>query len=266
MPRIAGPVRGEGLQAVSMALGILEFLARQPGGVGVTDLSRAMQSSKSRVHRHLRTLLEQGYVTQPAGSEKYLIGSRLVTLGRIVAEAFDLAAIARDAMRDLRDALGQSVVVSRAAAEGAQVLATLPSREAIEIVVKPGSQLALHCTAQGKITLAYSEPEQRERVLLSRFEIRTAHTISSPTALRAELERVRRRGWAVSPGESVLGVNALAAPIFDGSGALAGTIAIVGSIQFIEAEPSPGQIRAVVEAGRRVSALLGLQAPPAAAD
>ncbi|MEO3472565.1 IclR family transcriptional regulator [Roseomonas sp. CAU 1739] len=257
MPRINGPSQGEGLQAVAMAFRILEFLAAQRGGVGVTDLARALDTTKSRIHRHLRTLVESGYILQSPESEKYRIGSRLVTLGRAVAENFDLTAIARDEMYALRDALGQTVVLSRAEAAGAVVLATLPGPEPIEIGVKPGSIMAMHPTAQGKLVLAFGDPVLRDRVLNSRLDMRTPRTITSPSALREELDRVRSRGWAVAPGESLVGVNALAAPIFEGGGHMVGAIALLGSIQFIEAEPSEAQIRRVCLAAARISARLG---------
>ncbi|NKC31243.1 IclR family transcriptional regulator [Falsiroseomonas selenitidurans] len=257
MPRIDGPPRGEGLQAVAIAFEILEYLAAQRGGVGVSDLARALGTTKSRVHRHLRTLLACGYIVQNAASEKYGVGSRLVTLGRTVAEHFDLASIARETLHELRDRLGQSVVISRADPAGAVVLATLPGREAIEIVVKPGSLMALHCTAQGKLTLAHADAALRERVLLSRLDLRTRHTITDPEVLRAELARIQARGWATAPGESMEGVNALAAPIFDGGGEMVGAVAILGSIQFIAAEPAEGQIRQLRQAAAAISARLG---------
>jgi DNA-binding IclR family transcriptional regulator len=257
MPRVNGPKQGDGLQAVAMAFRILEYLAAQRGGVGVTALALALGTTKSRMHRHLRTLVETGYIVQSPESEKYRVGSRLVTLGRAVAENFDLAAIGRDEMRLLRDTLGQSVVISRAEGASAVVLATLLGHEAIEIAVKPGSLLHPHCTAQGKLSLAHAEPAVRERVLLSRLDMRTPHTITSAAALREELERIRARGWAVAPGESMVGVNALAAPVFEGGGQMVGAIAILGSIQIIEAEPSPTQIRHVKQAAARISAQLG---------
>jgi len=260
MPRVEAPTAGDGLQAVAMAFRILEFLVEQRGGVGVTALARALGTTKSRVHRHLRTLVESGYVVQSPDSEKYRVGSRLVTLGRMVAENFDLAAIAREEMRALRDTLGQSVVISRAEAEGAVVLATLPGREAIEIAVKPGSVMAPHCTAQGKLGLAHAEPAVREAAMLARLEMRTPRTITSPIALRAELGKIRARGWASAAEESMLGVNALAAPIFEGGGQMVGAIAILGSIQFIEAEPAGAQIRHVTQAAARISAQLGFVA------
>jgi DNA-binding IclR family transcriptional regulator len=252
-----GPPSGEGLHSVAMAFRILEYLVEQRGGVGVTAVATALGTSKSRAHRHLRTLVETGYIVQSPESEKYRVGSRLVTLGRAVAENFDLATLARDEMRALRDALGQSVVISRTEGATAVVLATLPGREAIEIAVKSGAIMASHCTAQGKLALAHAEPGLREGVLVSRLDMRTPHTITSPAALRKELARIKARGWAVAPGESLVGVNALAAPIFEGGGQIVGAIAILGSIQFIEAEPEAGQVRQVRQAAARISAQLG---------
>lgn len=256
-PRSPDAQAGEGLHSVSMAFRILEYLAAQRGGVGVTALAEALGTTKSRAHRHLRTLVETGYIVQSPESEKYRVGSRLVTLGRAVAENFDLATIARGEMRALRDALGQSVVISRTEGATAVVLATLTGREAIEIAVKPGSILPPHCTAQGKLALAHAEEAVRERVLLSRLDMRTPHTITSPATLRQELARIRDRGWAVAPGESLVGVNALAAPIFEGDGRIVGSIAILGSIQFIEAEPEAAQVSQLRQAASRLSAQLG---------
>lgn len=257
MPRTETPPPAEGLHSVAMAFRILEYVAAQRGGIGVTALAEALGTSKSRAHRHLRTLVETGYIVQSPESEKYRVGNRLVTLGHAVAENFDLATLAREEMRALRDALGQSVVISRTEGATAIVLATLPGREAIEIAVKSGAIMPPHCTAQGKLALAHAEAAARERVLVSRLDMRTPHTITSPAALRKELARIQACGWAVAPGESLVGVNALAAPIFEGGGRIVGAIAILGSIQFIEAEPEAGQIRQVRQAAARISGLLG---------
>ncbi|PZW48621.1 IclR family transcriptional regulator [Humitalea rosea] len=255
MPRIDGPTRGEGLQAVAMAFLILEHLARQRGDVGVTELARALETTKSRIHRHLRTLLEAGYIVQV--QERYRIGHRLVTLGRAVSENFDLATMARDEMRALRDRVGQSVVLSRAEPSGAVVLANLPGQDTIEISVKSGGLMAPHCTAQGKLALAHADAALRERVLLSRLDLRTPYTITDPDLLRAELERIRAQGWATAAEESLVGVNALAAPIFEGGGGMVGAIAILGSIQFIRREPAAEQIRQVRDSAARISERLG---------
>jgi IclR family KDG regulon transcriptional repressor len=78
------------VQAVVLALQILDFMARHGGSVGVTELSLALGTSKSRIYRHLRTLVEQNYLVQALDSEKYRIGARLTTLGRLVGQNADI--------------------------------------------------------------------------------------------------------------------------------------------------------------------------------
>jgi IclR family transcriptional regulator, KDG regulon repressor len=80
MPRISGAQRGEGVQAVVFALQILEYLAQHRSTVGVTDLARVFDTTKSRMHRHLQTLVAAGYVIREAETERYRSGGRLVTL------------------------------------------------------------------------------------------------------------------------------------------------------------------------------------------
>jgi IclR family KDG regulon transcriptional repressor len=257
MPRVVGPSRGDGVQAVMLALQIIELMARQGGAMGVTELSLALATPKSRIHRHLRTLVEQQYLVQALDSEKYRIGNRLTTLGRLVSHNSDIVGAARGPMRELRDALGHSVVVSQFEADGVCVLETLSGNSPIEIGVKRGSILGFTSSAQGKVALAYAEDAVRARVFAQPLPRLTPHTIVAVDELEAEIDVILARGWAVSPNETVLGTNALSAPIFDGGGLLAGTLAIVGSVQFIEATPSAEQIRQVTGAADGISTALG---------
>ena len=85
MPRISGAQRGEGVQAVVFALQILEYLAQHRSTVGVTDLARVFDTTKSRMHRHLQTLVAAGYVMREEETERYRSGARLIAFGRAVA-------------------------------------------------------------------------------------------------------------------------------------------------------------------------------------
>ena len=113
MPEEDEKVSSESVRTVTIALQLLEHLANQRTEVGVTAIAATLGISKSRAHRHLRTLLEQDYVVQATGSDKYRVGPRLITLGRAAAEHFDLAGIGRPVMRELRDLLGHPVVISQ---------------------------------------------------------------------------------------------------------------------------------------------------------
>ena len=259
MPKISGDSSGDGVQAVVLALRIMEFLAEQRRPVGVTALAEALGTTKSRIFRHLRTLVQHGYIVQSPESERYQVGSQLVQLGRLVGENLDLASAAHPILRELRDELGHSTVVSQVEDEGVRVLARVLGTSSIEIGVKPGSLLPFHGSAQGKIALAFGDEALRTRVFRSRLEMLTPSTITAAGVLEEEIERTRQRGWAIAPNEALIGINTLAAPVFDVSGTLVGAVGIVDSIRFIPAEASDEQIRRTVTAAQRISRDLGFR-------
>jgi DNA-binding IclR family transcriptional regulator len=93
--------------------------------------------------------------------------------------------------------------------------------------------------------------------LRSKLSALTPKTILNPLVLKREIAKAAKQGWAVAPNEIMLGANALAAPVFDATGTLVATIAVLNSIQFIEHKPSDEQIRRVVGAAQRISHRLG---------
>ncbi|HSV84147.1 MAG TPA: IclR family transcriptional regulator [Ramlibacter sp.] len=251
-----------GVQAVDIALRVIAHLASQTDAVGVTSIAEALGTTKSRVYRHLQTLVQHGFAQQEAIGDRYLIGQALINIGLSISENYDLVGMARNALWELREALGHSSVVSRIEPDGIRVLLALTGKSPIEIGVKPGSLLSLHCTAQGKVALAFGDPEMRERILGSKLAELTPQTLTTPRALVDELAKVKKQGWATAPNEALIGLNALAAPVFDGRGMLAGTISIVDSIQFIPAVPTAEQIKHTLIAAAKVSSSLGYKPRP----
>lgn len=256
MPKVTGE-SGDGVQAVALALKILEKLAEEGKPMGVTALAEALGTTKSRIFRHLHTLKQHGYILQSETTERYRIGLRLITLARAASDNQDLAIASYRALRALRDRLGHSAVVSQVETDGVRILSTITGKSPIEIGVRPGSLLPFHSSAQGKIGLTFGSETLRAQVLNSRLEKMTEHTIATPSALRAEIEQIRHQGWATAPNEALIGINTLAAPIFEGSGALVGAVAVVDSVQFLPPVPAQEQIAAVIEAARAISSEFG---------
>jgi len=247
------------IQSVVTALEIVEFMANAGGPVGVSELARGIGRTKPRIYRHLRTLVDHGYVSQDPDTEQYQLTLALFHIGQAIAEQTSLLAEARRVMPDLYDKVGQTVTIGQVEPEGVRVLDILRHRSDIEITTRPGALFDLHSSAQGKVALAFGPPQLWD--VLQRKPLRrwTDKTNTDLDRLRAEVEQTRQRGWAVAPEEALIGINALSAPVFDGTGALVGTINIVGSVQFLTPEPEPHFIEAVTEAARLVSTRLGFR-------
>ena len=110
--RSTGPDAVAGVQAVQLVLEILEHLAKQELA-GVTEIANALGTTKARVHRHLRTLVNTGYAVQEAGGERYGAGPRLIVLAQMLAQENSLTSVARPVMQKLRDALGHTITLAK---------------------------------------------------------------------------------------------------------------------------------------------------------
>ncbi len=245
------------ISAVVTTLSIVEAMAEYGAPIGVSELAKLVNTAKPRTYRHLRTLLGKRYVTQDADTDKYFLTLKFLHLGQTVATNMSFMNEAQREMPKLRDKANLSVSIGQAEEHGVRILDILRHRSTIEITTPPGTLLDFHSSAQGKIVLAFGSSVLLNQQFGKTLEQRTDHTLVEKQALRAEVEQVRKRGWAVAPEEAMIGINALAAPIFDASGDLAGTITIVGSIQHLPAEPTAYIVAAVRDAAAGISTRLG---------
>ncbi len=247
------------IHSVVTTLSIVEHLAHAHGPVGLSELASAIGMPKPRIYRHLRTLVSLGYVTQDAPTDKYCLTLRLAHIGRAIADQTEFQVVARSVMRALRARVGQSITIGQIEDEGVRVVDILRHRSKVEISSRPGTLFDFHCTAQGKVALAFGPSRLWKKVRGAPLRQWTEATITDIDRLKVEVDRVRTLGWAVAPGEILNGINALAAPIFDGDGALAGTIGILGSVQFVAPQPAPELVAAVLDAARDISRRLGFR-------
>jgi DNA-binding IclR family transcriptional regulator len=245
------------VESVVTTFSIIEHLAQARRLVGISELAAAIDMPKPRVYRHLRTLLSRGYVMQEPQSEKYGLTMRLSHIGRVIADQTEFHVQLRSVMPALRERVRQTVMVGQIEDDGVRVMEILRHPSAVEISSSPGTLFDFHCTAQGKVALAFGPPRLWKRLQRAPLRRWTDATKTDVQRLRVEVDRVRRRGWAVAPGEVLSGINALAAPVFDGSGALAATIGILGSTQHIEPRPATELVSAVLAAAADLSQKLG---------
>ena len=257
MPRIKERQSPQGqVHAVALALRILELLAINAKPTRVTDLAGKLGTSKNRIHRHLQTLVEAGYAVRDVDTQRYMPGIRLLQLGNAVANQYDLVTVSRPVMRRLRDGLGVAVVVSKVV--GHQIFAVehmlSPSSDAVWVFI--GTHLELHSSAQGKLVLAFSSPELLDTVSKAKLTAHTGQTIVDARRLQHEIAKVRRQGWAGSFGERQVGVNSIAAPIFNAADELFATVALVGLANELKKESMPALVEQLRGSAKEISGAL----------
>lgn len=182
-------------------------------------------------------------VEQEHSTERYRLGWRLFQLGEAAGAQFDLRYRAEPYLVKLRDELRQTAVLAIPINGQPMVIATSDNIYArICISVKPGNRPLPHCSAFGRLMLAYA-PEQAQHTLLTESLVaETDQSVIDPQTVLNRLPLIRERFYDYAASEMLLGINTIAVPIFRDDDVLAGAIGIVGSIQEIPDPPPAAQI------------------------
>jgi IclR family transcriptional regulator, KDG regulon repressor len=231
------------VEAVKVAIRILDELALAQRAMGVTELAESLGETKPRVHRHLSTLREVGLIEQEQATERYRLGWRLFQLGEAAGTQFDLRRRAEPYLVRIRDELRETAVLAVPVNGRPMVIATAENVYArICVTVKPGNRPHPNCSALGRLTLAFSPPAVQEEVLAGELVAETPSSMTDPAKLRKRLTIIREQFYEACDSEMLVGINTLAVPIFRAGGSLAGALSIVGSVQNIPNPPLRKQV------------------------
>ena len=228
---------GSGVQSVERAIAILKSFSIEKPERGVGELSRELGLHKSTVSRLMTTLERGGLLARHPETQRYRLGIDLIGLAAQVVGYMDVREVARPHLRYLADECQESVnlvvldMPSGDRGERAQVVNLeqfVPPARQVKNIGRVGRRMPPHCTAAGKVLLAYLSPEERRRLLPARLEVFTPHTITTRQALQEELGRVREQGYATVQEELEEGLNAVAAAIRDHTGSVVASASIAG--------------------------------------
>jgi IclR family acetate operon transcriptional repressor len=221
---------GEGRnQSLKRALTLLQRLAEAPGGMQLTDLSYQLGMPVATVHRLLATFEEVDFVEQDSEQGLWYVGLNAFTVGNAFLNRRDFVAIARPHMHALVDRCGETVNLGVIDDGEVVFISQIESPEVMRMIVRLGSRSPIHASGVGKAMLA-SMPEPRVARILERRGLHryTERTLDNPAALHAELERTRRRGYALDDEEHAVGLRCVAAAIFDENAQALAAISLSG--------------------------------------
>lgn len=253
----AAPHRASSVQSSDTTLIVLETIAFAEDELGLTQIAGHLGLTKSAIYRHLQGLVDRGYLVQHPVTSRYSLGPKAYLIGHLAPAIGDVARAGDGPMREVRDRFGLSTVLTTPSNSGALVVKTVSGTTSIAIGARVGSELALHASAQGQVMLAFGNRTLVDRTFARELPTLTPRSITDPAALKERIAKVRADGYAVAPEECIIGINGLAAPVFNMRGDLAAVAAIVSSIQFVPAQPQQDMIDAVLTMARTISTLLG---------
>jgi len=239
-------------------LRLYEHLCRADAPLGVSALAAKLHLTKSNAHRILRTLTGLGYAQQTADG-LYAPTLKGWELGTLVMNRLDVVQVAKPYLNELNVTTGESAYLATLNGSSVVYLDVLESRYPIRIRSVIGGSAPAHCSASGKLLIAYN-PLIAERYLAKPLEKYTARTLTKLADLERKLEAIRRDGYSINDGEWVEGVCGVSGPIHDGHSQGIAAIGVTALKERVNRAKLKQLTKLVTDVAARVSAKLGYRA------
>jgi DNA-binding IclR family transcriptional regulator len=243
------PRRRSGVQSAEVGASLLRALADADGPQSLGALARAAGMSSAKAHRYLVSYVQAGLAVQSERNGTYDLGPLAVRLGLAALERFDVVRVAAERLAALRDEVEQTVVLAVWTDAGATVARIELSREPVTLAVRVGTAHPVLTSATGQIFLTYAPERVGETRIAAELAAAKIAGVADAPADRAGVEllreQVRGRGLARVDQTFLVGVRALAVPLFHGDGRLAAALTVIGRPDALDLAPDGAPARAL---------------------
>ena len=190
----------------------------------MSEIARRVGLHKSSVSRLIATLAQDRLLERDPETRRIRLGVGLISLAAPLLVNVKVAEAARPYLAELARHSGETISFSIWDGAGAVSLEQALGGNAIAHYAPPGSRNPAHCTASGKLLLAFAPSGEIERTLARKLERFTPRTLCDRARLRAELGTIRSHGYALNAGEFAADVGAVAAAVRNVDGDVVGAI------------------------------------------
>ena len=246
------------IESVDNALRLL-LMFRDRGEIRLSEAREALGVAQSTAHRLMAMLAYHDFVRQDPFSRAYRAGPALIDVGLSVVRGMDIRSIARPFLEELMQQVGETVHLATLEGAGARFLDAVESEHTLRVAGGTGRVLPAHAVSAGKAMLAALPDDEIDRLYPSDpLPAQTDRTITTREQLKAELQRVRRRGFASNAGESEDGVSSTGVAVLNANGRPVAAVSVAAPLSRMPASMA----RQVAEPLTETVRLIGIAAPP----
>jgi IclR family transcriptional regulator, KDG regulon repressor len=217
---------------VDKSFEILDVIVASDNTVSVGELAEATKLNKSTICRICRLLVKLGYIRQKEKRGNYAVGNKFLRYYENTNYAEKLKETSLPYIQQFSDEVGESINLSIINGIKPVGIAVTESNHVIRAAppsLRALSTLPLHCTAMGKIFLAYKFYNRIENIIeVIGLERHTINTIIDRSGLIAEINIIRKDGEAFDMDEYIIGLRSIAVPVFSEGGKFVAALSIVG--------------------------------------
>jgi IclR family transcriptional regulator, acetate operon repressor len=244
------------VRAVDRAIAILQCFTADKPAMSVLEIQRRVGLSRPTLYRLLQTLAAARLIKAEGDPQRFRLAHGVMELAHVWLSGLNKIDLARPILEELREATGETAALFVLREQKRICVLELESHHALTIARGVGDTGDLAVGASGKAILAFLDETRRDAMLNA-----IANKVQRAELAKA-LTLVRSRGYATSHGEVFVGAVAVAAPIFNHNGEVAGSLGVFGPKARVRDTDEAKFAALVVEAAKAFSTELGYKAGP----
>lgn len=247
------------VQSVDRALRIIEFLAENPTGAGITEISKSLGLSKGTVHRLISTLKERDFAYQSSNTQLYRLSYKILYLYNCISNNIDMFKVSRPIIRKFADKVDATVHLATLDEKRSNIvyidrIEPMNSQKPFVMSSRVGKKAPCYCTAVGKMLLSqYSDDEIRDIMKGEEYKTYTDKTIKNIDEFLEEIHKVRKQGYALDENEYDHGIICISIPIYNSNDKIDFAMSVTGLILYTKAEELINLKDQLDEVSRKVS-------------
>ncbi|MCI8342091.1 MAG: IclR family transcriptional regulator [Firmicutes bacterium] len=216
------------IQSLERAFSVLELFSSGNSEKSVKEMADSLLLNKSTVFGIINTLSNMGYLQQNDETMKYGLGIKSLALGSYVSTANVYKKAANPHLQKLSFMFGETCLLAVEENGFVVYIDKTESPGSISINTRIGTKKELFCTGVGKCFLAFMPEENAKNIISLGLRKITVNTIDNENDLYAELDKIRKTGYAVDNEEFEIGISCVAAPIFNQNGKIIASLSLTG--------------------------------------
>lgn len=248
------------MKSVQRVIRVLKSFTENNSKMGLSKIAKNNNLPKSTAHRILKSLKEEGFISQNKTNGKYRLGIGLFNLGNLALKSTELHEVALPCLEKLSRECREAVHLGVLEDEEIVSVEVSPSEGglfSLNVGIHVGKRALLYCTGVGKATLAFQPKEKIRQILKRKRRKFTKNTIVEKESLEQELEKIREKKYAVDNMEHEEGVRCVAAAIRNHTGRVFGALSISGPSIRVTEERIPELASKVKKVAEQISKKMG---------
>src|SRR5690349_11919293 len=203
---------GDFVQSLERGLSVIRAFDAEHPKLTLSEVAASTGLSRAAARRFLRTLVQLGYMR--SDGSRFALRPKILELGYAYLSSLTLPEVAMPHLEQLVEQVHESSSVSELDGNEVIYIARVPTKRIMTVTISVGTRFPAYATSMGRVLLAAQSDERLDDYLES-ASLRglTGHTITSATALRRELRKIRSQGWALVDQEPEEGLRSIAAPL-----------------------------------------------------